>query len=222
MCGPPDALLPFPRIFLGPLTSVASRVDMTDGRSAATNEGNQERRGWWAENRARLGAALRVLFGLIWVIDGAMKFVFMVPSDVTDLIARAGQGQPDWLAPWFNYWSGVVSANPSFWLYGIGALELVVGIFLVIGLLRKPVYVGGIALSLMIWAVDEGFGGAYGAGSTDIGAAVMYAVIFFALLVVDAFPGPSRYSLDAWVERRFPAWHWLAETGRGVEMKANH
>ena len=169
--------------------------------------------GWWTRNCAQLGTFLRVLFGFIWVLDGVMKFAYLVPSDVPVLVQGAGQGQPDWLVPWFNFWSGLVSADPSLFLYGIGALELAVGIFLVVGLMRKTIYVGGIALSLMIWAVDEGFGGPYGPGATDVGAAVMYAVVFFALMVVDAYGGWNRYSLDAIIERHIRSWRKLAEIG---------
>ncbi len=182
----------------------------------STNATNESRtfNGWWRNNTVRLEMGLRVLFGLIWIIDGVMKFALMVPSDVPDLVQGAGQGQPDWLGPWFNFWSGVVSANPSVFLYGIGALELAVGLALVFGFMRKTAYVGGIALSLMIWAVDEGFGGAYGPGSTDIGAAVMYAVIFLALMILSASHGPTPYSVDARIERRFRAWFKVAEFGR--------
>ncbi len=185
-----------------------------------TSETVEERERWWTRNRIPLAAGTRILFGLIWIVDGAMKFVLMVPSDVTGLVPGAGQGQPDWLAPWFNFWSGVLSANPSLFLCGIGALELAVGLFLVIGFMRKTVHVGGIAFSLMIWAVDEGFGGPYGPGSTDIGAVVMYAVIFVALMVVDSFAVPGRDSVNLWIERRLPSWRHLAESGRAVQAKA--
>lgn len=46
--------------------------------------------------------------------------------------------------------------------------------------------------SLGIWAVAEGFGGPYNSGSTDIGAAVMYAVVALGLLALNYEGGPSR------------------------------
>ncbi len=52
---------------------------------------DEEVKGWWS-NRSPLGAVLRVLFGLIWVVDGAMKFALIVPADVTNLVQGAGQG----------------------------------------------------------------------------------------------------------------------------------
>lgn len=157
---------------------------------------------WWTRNNSWLTAGLRIAFGVVWVIDGLMKFFFMAPSDVTDLVQSAGQGQPAWLTGWFNFWVWFVSANPSFVLYLVGALELALGVALLLGLLRKVTYFAGIALSLIIWSVDEGFGGPYGPGATDIGAAIIYAFVFFALLLLDTSDASSKYSLDAIIERR--------------------
>ncbi len=125
----------------------------------------------------------------------------MAPSDVTDLVQGAGQGQPDWLSGWFNFWNGFVSANPTGVLYMVGILELLLGLALIFGLLRRISYVGGMLLSFFIWAVDEGFGGPYGAGSTDIGAAIIYVFVFFALLIIDS-SGRDSYSLDAVIARK--------------------
>ncbi len=158
-----------------------------------------------------VSAGLRVTFGAVWLIDGLMKFVFLQPSDVARLVQTAGQGQPGWLSGWFSFWNGIVSANPGAFLTGIGALEIALGLALILGFLRKTAYLGGIAMSFMIWAVDEGFGGPYGAGSTDIGAAVIYMLVFVALLLLDGALGSSAYSLDGIIERRLSSWRILAE-----------
>lgn len=62
-------------------------------------------------------ATIRVIFGLVWLVDGAFKFIFDTPNMFPQFIQLAGQGQPAWLMPWFNFWAGVVSQNPAFWLY---------------------------------------------------------------------------------------------------------
>lgn len=167
-----------------------------------TMSDRQGNNSWWRRHNSGLRVALRFVFGLVWVIDGLMKFVYMAPSDVVDLVQGAGQGQPDWLAGWFSFWATLVSANPPFILYLVGALELVLGLVLILGFMRKVAYFGGIILSLLIWSIDEGFGGPYGPGSTDIGAAVVYVFVFFALLIIDASSSPSEYSLDAIIQRK--------------------
>ena len=96
-------------------------------------------------------------------------------------------------------------------VYTIGSLEIALGLALVFGLLRKLAYFGGIILSLLIWAIPEGFGGPYGPGSTDIGTGVIYGFVFLSLIIINATYGPSKYSLDFFFEKRFPSWKRIAE-----------
>jgi hypothetical protein len=59
-----------------------------------------------------------------------------------------------------------------------------------------------IVTALFIWGIAEGFGGPYSGTSIDIGAAVMYAVVALALLVMSLQLGTSRYSVDYWIDQR--------------------
>ncbi len=153
----------------------------------------------------------RVAFGVVWLLDGLMKFVWLQPSNVLGLVSGAGQGQPDWLQGWFSFWSHAVSSNPSAFLYGVGTLELALAFALILGFMRKPAYLGGIILSLSIWAIDEGFGGPYGAGSTDIGAAIMYVFIFAALVLMERAIRQNQCTLDSMIERRWKSWKRLSD-----------
>ena len=153
----------------------------------------------------------RIAFGLVWVIDGIMKFVWLQPSDVVNLVQGAGQGQPSWLQPWYNFWIASVASAPASFLYGIGAIELALGFALVIGFLRKTAYLGGVVLSLMIWSIDEGFGGPYGPGATDIGAAIMYAFLFVGIIILERSADYNKYSLDVLIVRSWDAWRHISE-----------
>ena len=58
----------------------------------------------------------------------------------------------------------------------------------------------------------EGFGGPYVPGSsTDVGAAIIYTLLFLTLLINDAGVGFSRLSLDSVLARRMPGWRRVAE-----------
>lgn len=109
----------------------------------------------WTRNATTLALVVRVAFGLVWLIDGMVKFIWLGPSDVVNIVQTVGQGQPSWLAPWFNFWGSFISSNASFALYGVGLVELALGITLVFGLMRKLSYLSGIFLSLLIWTVDR-------------------------------------------------------------------
>jgi uncharacterized membrane protein YphA (DoxX/SURF4 family) len=181
---------------------------MTETLGATT-----EAQGWVARNAGSLKTLFRVVLGVVWLIDGALKFAPGFVGQFSGMITS--DGQPGWLAGWFSFWANATSGNAAFWVYSTGVLEVGLGIGLVLGLLRKVAYIGGAILSLFIWAVPEGFGGPYGPGSTDIGTGAVYALLFVALMVINASYGPSRWSVDYWIEKRFPAWARFAEFRRG-------
>jgi|GEM_PF-481733 len=153
----------------------------------------------------------RIAFGIVWLVDGGIKFLCLQPSDVIKLVQNASQGQPAWLHPWFNFWTASLTSTPTAFLHGIGLIELSVGCALVLGFLRKSAYLCGIMLSMMIWSIVEGFGGPYGPGSTDVGAAIMYAFIFVAIIIVERSSNYNKYSLDVLIERKLNGWKHLAE-----------
>lgn len=108
----------------------------------------------------------------------------------------------------------MISSNPVLILNGIRVWELTLAFALLLGFMRKLYYLSGVLLSLIIWTVVEGFGGPYGPGSTDIGAAILYPFVFFALLVLETSAGSNRYTLDKLVERYVGRWTLIAETSQ--------
>ena len=129
------------------------------------------------------------------------------------MVKMAGQGQPSWLHWWFQSWFNIVQAHTDLWAYGVAVLETVIALALIFGFARKFTYVFTIFSALFIWGIAEGFGGPYSGSSTDIGAAVMYAVVAFALLVLSQYPS-SCFSVDYLLEQRVSWWHRVAEFGK--------
>ncbi|MHB8586526.1 MAG: hypothetical protein ACYDDF_11930 [Thermoplasmatota archaeon] len=170
--------------------------------------------GWLAQNVGGLKTTMRIVMGLVWGIDGTLKFQPGFADKMASLVSGAGAGQPAWLEPWFDFWSATVARAPWFFAALIGTLELALAFALIFGFMRKVAYTGGFLLSLAIWSVPEGFGGPYGPGSTDIGTGIIYAFTFVFLLILNATYGPSRWSLDALIESRWPGWAKIAEVRR--------
>lgn len=164
---------------------------------------------WVGRNVAWLKSFIRIIVGIVWLIDGYLKFSPGFVDSFPSLIKT--EGQPSWLQPWFNFWSNFTAANAAPFVYSIGVLELALGAALVLGFMRKIAYVGGMILSLLIWAIPEGFGGPYGPGSTDIGTGVIYSFLFLALIMINTISGPSKYSLDFLIERKYSFWKRVAE-----------
>ncbi len=169
--------------------------------------------GWLYRNRFTIKTAIRVVFGLVWLLDGAIKLLLDDPNSFSTMIQSIAQGQPSWLLPWFNYWSAATLQNPQFWFYFISTCEILLGLALIFGFVRKIAYSLGLLLSLVIWSVPEGFGGPYGPSSTDVGTGMIYAIVFLCLILINTEFGPSELSLDAWLEKRISWWYKLAEFG---------
>src|SRR4029077_5812699 len=168
-------------------------------------------RNWIVRNVSWLKSFIRIILGVVWLIDGYLKFSPGLIDSFPALIKS--EGQPAWLQPWFNFWSSVTSANAAPFVYSIGTLEMALGVALCLGFIRKIASLGGMVLSLLIWAIPEGFGGPYGPASTDIGTGVIYSFLFLSLIIINTISGPSKYSLDFFLERKYPSWKRVAEFG---------
>lgn len=154
---------------------------------------------------------MRVIFGTFWLIDGSLKLQPGMVQAFPSLIKTVANGQPSWLQGWFSFWGTMTASNATPAVYSIAVLELGLGVFLVLGLMRKLAYIVSFFYSLVIWSVPEGFGGPYGPGSTDIGTGVVYALTSLLFLIIIGIFGTSPYSLDYYIEKKFPAWRRIAE-----------
>jgi nitrite reductase (NO-forming) len=164
--------------------------------------------------------AFRILFALIWLIDAGLKWEPAFRSGFTADLRMAAQGQPGWLHGWFHLWINMVAPNSGFFAYSTAVIETLVAVAVLVGFARKFTYIGAALFSVLIWATAEGFGGPYNSSSTDIGTAVIYAVVFVGLLALDYETGPSRFSVDSLIEQHVSWWHRIAEiTPRGKPEK---
>jgi nitrite reductase (NO-forming) len=158
-------------------------------------------------------ATLRILLALAWIANAALKWFPAFGAGFLSMLTGAAQGQPAFLKPWFGLVTAIASdGRATFLAYGSAALETYLAMALLTGFARKVTYSVGAAYTALIWATAEGFGGPYVPGSsTDVGAAIIYTLLFLTLLVHDAGVGSSRLSLDSVLERRMPRWRRVAE-----------
>ena len=84
--------------------------------------------------------------------------------------------------------------------------ETLIAVALITGFARKVTYIAAIVFSVLIWSTAEGFGGPYTSGASDIGTAVIYAVVFAGLLALSYYAGPARYSADYYLEKKISWW----------------
>jgi nitrite reductase (NO-forming) len=166
--------------------------------------------------------ALRVAFGLIWVADAAFTWTSGFAVHYVGYLHNAAQGQPAWLARWFDVWIALVTPRAAVFVWGTRIVETLLAAALLLGFARKTVYVLGALFSLLIWSTAEGFGGPYTVGATNMGAGIVYVLVFFALGVINSGSGPSPYSLDYYMEKRWPGWRRVSEWRTDVRPATVH
>ena len=164
--------------------------------------------------------ALRIGFGLIWLIDAALKWLPGFRASYMGAIMGEADGQPGWLKPWFHFWITVQHPDATSFAYLVAVVETLIAVALIAGFARKLTYISAAIFSMLIWATAEGFGGPYTSGASDIGTAVIYAVVFAGLLALSYYSGPPRYTADYYLERKYSWWWKLAELRRPAPAAA--
>jgi nitrite reductase (NO-forming) len=162
--------------------------------------------------------ALRITFGVIWLIDAVLKWLPGFRTTYMSTIMGGAQGQPGWLRPWFDFWIDLQHPRVLFFAYTVALIETLIALALIFGFARKLTYISAILFSFLIWATAEGFGGPYTSGASDIGTAIIYAVVFAGLLALNYYTGPSRFSVDYYLEQRISWWWRLAEMRRPAQL----
>ena len=164
--------------------------------------------------------AIRISFGIVWLIDATLKWLPGFRASYMSTIMGEAQGQPGWLKPWFDFWIRFQHPYAMPLAYLVAVAETLIALALIAGFARKITYISAIVFSLLIWATAEGFGGPYTSGAADIGTAIIYAMVFAALLTLSAYAGPARYSADYYLEQKVSWWWKLAEIRRPIPADA--
>src|SRR5712691_4789720 len=58
---------------------------------------------WVVRNVSWLKSFIRIFLGIVWLIDGYLKFSPGLVDSFPDLVRSAGDGQPTWLQPWSTF-----------------------------------------------------------------------------------------------------------------------
>jgi uncharacterized membrane protein YphA (DoxX/SURF4 family) len=138
---------------------------------------------------------VRIAFGMVWLIDAVFKFEPAFTNGFLSIVKGADAGEPKFLNPWFHFWYHLIGLNPKLFAILVLLIEVYLAVSLIAGITRRFTYLSGAILCLLIWAVGEGFGGPYVAGSTDIGAGIIYVFVFMMLFLTDTSK-VAEYSLE--------------------------
>ena len=126
---------------------------------------------------------IRIAFGIVWGVDAWFKWQPDFINNFTTYLTGAQDGQPWPIHHWIVFWTNTVGIDPTFFAYATAIGETAIAITLIVGAFTNLTVIVGVLLSFGIWTTAEGFGGPYVAGSTDIGAAIIYPLVFAGLFL---------------------------------------
>jgi len=152
-------------------------------------------------------AMTRIAFGLVWAIDAFFKWQPAFQNNFVSYLQETYNGQPALIQVWLNMWIKLISINPYLFARLVALGETGIAIGLLLGFLSNLTYASGTLLSIVIWAVPEGFGGPYTPGATDIGTGIIYVFGFMGLFLLSA---GQHYGLDKIVRAKLGRWKFLS------------
>lgn len=136
--------------------------------------------------RYRAAGIARILFGLVWAVDAFFKWQPDFYTKFASYISGAAEGQAPWVVSWLHFWLNLVAPAPATFGILVAVVESLIALGVLTGTFSNVVQIGGAIFALIVWSVPEGFGGPYGAGSTDPGTSIIYFILFIALFAARA------------------------------------
>jgi nitrite reductase (NO-forming) len=134
---------------------------------------------WWA--------SVRIVFGVIWLIDGVLEWQPADFHNLSQLITAMSQGQPAPLAALIGAGQAVVAINPILANALLAALETAIGLSLITNRLSRLALRASALLAALIWVFGQGLGMVFMAGATDIQSGPLYVLV--SLMLLKAMPG---------------------------------
>ncbi|MDA8107000.1 MAG: hypothetical protein M0015_00015 [Betaproteobacteria bacterium] len=145
----------------------------------------------------------RLLFGLLWAFDAALKWQPYFLTHFMAQLSGAPAGQPGWIAAYIGFVIAIVRAvGPMLVAIGVALLETMLALSLLSGLALRVSLPLGVLYGLAVWTTAEGWGGPYTSAGTGvrgnvIGNVIIYVIVFLYLWAASASaprakPGLSR------------------------------
>lgn len=134
-----------------------------------------------------LGGAARVAVGVLWLIEGALKYRAGFGAADIELVAQSTQGNPR--VPWFFEPIGsFMGAAPELFGVVMPALEVALGLLLVAGLLTRITAFLSIGTLMLYWSADQ--------------LIAQYPAMVLLSAVVLLLPSSGRFGMDGWLHSR--------------------
>jgi len=103
---------------------------------------------------------LQLLLGVVWIIDGLLKFQpnVLKPDFLPTFIRQMTVGQPTLVASTMNHMANFLSHEATMWAVVFGLIEIGIGVGLLFRRSLKPALVASFVWGIGVCIIGEGFG----------------------------------------------------------------
>jgi cytochrome oxidase Cu insertion factor (SCO1/SenC/PrrC family) len=127
---------------------------------------------------------LRIVFGCLWILDGALQAQAQMPTGMTtQVIDPSAHASPTWVQHVVNFGTTIWTDHPIVAASAVVWIQLGVGAMLLVGPRGRWSRAAGllsVGWGLVVWAFGESFGGLFAPGSSFLfgapGAVLFYCV----------------------------------------------
>jgi len=168
---------------------------------------------------------LLIALGLLWLIDALlqMKPAMFTHAFIEQVILPNAQSQPVWIAGPIRWAAGLAGAHIAVWNGLFAAIQLAIGIALVVGFQVRIALFGSFIWSLIVWWAGEGLGGLL-TGGAAVSNGAPGAILFYVLIGIALLPGKNAGSTLSRGEQGFARWSlaflWIA--GAGLQLQGGY
>jgi len=137
--------------------------------------------------------SLQVALGVVWIIDGLLKFqpALFKPAFIGIVIRPMAIGQPTLIASTINHMANFLSHEATMWVAVFGLGEIIIGAAMLSKRTVKPALVASFIWGACVYLFGEGLGMVF-TGHTSPLAGAPGAVCFYILLGVMVWPKEER------------------------------
>jgi hypothetical protein len=145
---------------------------------------------------------LQIALGLLWLLDGGLQLQpFMLGTGFANqVIAPSAAGQPHFVAAAVNWAASVIAAHPLAWDLPFAAVQLLIGLGLLVPRTARLALAASLPWSLGVWFFGEGLSG-LASGHASLLTGAPGAALLYGLLALAAWPrrDPSHQAPARWL-----------------------
>ncbi len=126
---------------------------------------------------------IQIGLGVMWLLDGLLQLQpkMFGPDFANNVILPSAQGQPDFVSSVITHMAHLIAVQPAPTNSVFAAIQILIGVGLLVRETVKPALVLSFAWALGVWALGEGFGMLFTGMASPLtgapGGALLYAAI---------------------------------------------